>query len=130
MNARVVALRSTQQLRGTVGKDLVRVHVVRGAGPSLIHIDDELIAESAVEHLVCRGDDRPCHVLIEPTQIPICLGSGFLDLDRRRDELRRCRQAADGEVLHGTLGLAAVIGLRRHPHLSQGIAFDAVLGDW
>ena len=52
-----VAARLAEHLRGAVGQHLVGVHVVRGAGAGLIHVDDELIAERAGQNLVGGGDD-------------------------------------------------------------------------
>ena len=59
----VLALRVAQQLERAVGDHLVGVHVGRGAGAALDHVDDELLVQLAVDDLLarlarCRGDSR------------------------------------------------------------------------
>ena len=58
VDARVLAARAAEDLRRAVGEDLVRVHVVRGAGARLIDVHDELVAQLPGEHVVGRADDR------------------------------------------------------------------------
>ena len=58
VHQRVLAARAAEDLGGAVGEHLVRVHVVRGAGPRLVHVDDELVAELAGEHFIRRSHDR------------------------------------------------------------------------
>ncbi len=62
VDAAVVALRRTEDFGGAVREHLVGVHVVRRAGARLVHVDDELVAELARQHLVSRLDDGSCDV--------------------------------------------------------------------
>ena len=58
MHRRVAAARAAEQLVGPVREHLVAVHVVAGAGAGLVHVDDELVAVLAGEHLVGGLHDR------------------------------------------------------------------------
>ena len=48
----VVAQRPAEELQGPVGQHLVDVHVGRGARPALEGIDDDVLVELAVDHLL------------------------------------------------------------------------------
>ena len=89
VHARVLAARAAEDLRRAVGEDLVRVHVVRGAGAGLIDVDDELIAQLPGEHVVGRTDDGGGDLRRQPSERGVGLGGGLLDLDRGDDELGR-----------------------------------------
>ena len=81
VHAFVVAASRPEDLRGAIGQHLVGVHVVRGAGAGLVHVDDELIAKPAGQHLVGRGDDRARDVRIEAPERAVGFGRRLLDLD-------------------------------------------------
>ena len=127
MHALVLAPRRAQQLAGAIGEHLVGVHVVRGAGAGLIHVDHELIAQLAVEHLGGGALDRLGDIRRQTVQRAIGGGRGFLDEDGRRDELGWRGESGNGEVLDRARRLDAVVGRGRHAHLAERIAFDAVL---
>ncbi len=129
VHERVLAAAATEDLRRTIGEHLVGVHVVRRAGAGLVHVHDELIAHPAGEHLVGRAPDRVGNAAIEPAERGIRCSRGFLDPDRRDDELRRRRQSADGKVLDRAPGLRAVIGSCRHFDVAERVVFDAVFHD-
>ena len=66
VHARVGALRLAEDLAGAVREHLVRVHVVRRAGPGLVDVDDELIAQPAGQDLVGGLDDGAGDGRVEP----------------------------------------------------------------
>ena len=54
---RVLAAGAAQQLQGAVGDHLVGVHVGRGAGAALHHVDDEVAVPVAVDDLLAGAVD-------------------------------------------------------------------------
>ena len=48
----VIAQRPAQELQRAVGQHLVDVHVGRGARPALQGIDDDMLVQPAVDHLL------------------------------------------------------------------------------
>ena len=114
-----------EDLGGAVGKHLVRVHVVRSAGARLVDVDDKLIAQPPLEHVVGGPDDRSGKRRREAAEPPVGLSRSLLDQDGCRDERGRCGETANREVLHGARRLPAIVGICRDTHLSQRIAFDA-----
>ena len=127
VDALIGAARLTEQFGRAVREHLVGVHVVRGAGAGLIHVDDELIAETAGEDLVRRGDDGACDLAVETAELGVGLGGRLLDEDGRGDEIGGRAQTADGKVLDRPGGLSAVVRVRGNVHLAQRIALDTVL---
>ncbi len=53
----IVALGPAQQFQRAVGDDLVGVHVGRGAGAALDHVDHELVVQPARPDFLGGGDD-------------------------------------------------------------------------
>ena len=98
MHALVRAEAFPEDLGSAVGEHLVGVHVVRGPRAGLVDVDDELIAEPSVQHLVGGPHDRAGQAGSKPAERAIRLGCGLLDEDRRRHERRRRGEAADGKV--------------------------------
>jgi hypothetical protein len=128
MHAQVLAAPAAQKLGGAVGQHLVGVHVVRGAGASLVDVDDELIAKASGQHLVGGGGDRAGDRPLEAPEAAVRFSGRFLDEDGCGHQLRRRGQAADRKVLDRPLRLPAVIGAGGYAHLSQRVALDAVRG--
>src|SRR5262245_4657169 len=127
MDERVVAPRSTENLRGAVGDHLVRIHVVRRAGAGLIDVYDELIAKGAAANFVARPDNRARDARVEPFERFVRFGGGALDENRRDDEICRSAQLADGEVFYGSSGLDAVIGVGGNLEFTERIALGSKL---
>ena len=122
----VLALRAAEDLRRAVGEHLVDVHVVRGAGASLVDVDDELIARAR------RRGSRPrparwrrrC-ARSSRAERDVGLRRGLLDEHRGGDEVGGRAQAADREVLDRTGRLDAVVRIGGNGVFAEGIAFDA-----
>ncbi len=112
---------------GEAGDHLVGVHVRRRARPGLEHVDGELVEVLARGHLLGGGLDRPGHVVVEHAELGVRPGRRRLDLADRPQQRRRQRSSADREVLHRALGLRAVQGVGRHPHLAHRVVLDPEL---
>ena len=117
--------RRAQRAAGQRGDHLVGVHVGRGAGTGLVHVDGEMRVVFARGH-------RPCGVLHglgdalgQQAQPGIDLGRGALDQPQRADEATRHRPAGDGEVLHRPLRLRTPQRIGRHVQFAHAVVFDA-----
>ncbi len=124
MHRRVRAARAAENLVGAVGEHLVTVHVVAGARAGLIHIDDELIAVLAAEHLVRRLHDRVGEPAFEPSGLLVGQRGGALDPDHGIDERGQRPESRDRKVLHGAQRLDAVERGSRNRLLAERIALD------
>ena len=125
VNPLVAAELFSQELRRAVREDLVRIHVVRLTGASLIHVDHELAAQLAGEDLIRSGNDGSGKSWLEPSERFVGFGRSLFYENRRRDECRRRREAADREVLDGAGGLAAEIGADGDADVADRVMFDA-----
>ena len=63
--------RFPETLGGQIREHLVRVHVVRRTGASLVDVDDELIAIAARENLVRGCHDRKTDVPIQTSELDV-----------------------------------------------------------
>src|SRR5258705_5125891 len=107
MHRLVVAPLATQQLVGAIREHLVAIHVVRGAGPGLVRIHDEMLAMPAGEHLIGGFHDRVREFGVETAGFPMREGGSFLYLDDGVDEGGAPSERGDREVLSRALGLYA-----------------------
>ena len=87
VDATIAASGIAQPFAGAIRQHLVRVHVVRGAGTGLIHVDNELIAKGAAENLVGSPRDGAADARVEPPERHVGLRGGFLYKNGRRDEI-------------------------------------------
>ena len=126
VDAGVGPARLAQQFGGAVGQHFVGVHVVRGAGAGLIHVDDELIAETAGQDFVGGGDDGARDLAVETAESGVRLGGRLLHEDGGGDEIGGSAQTADRKVFNRPGGLSAVVRVRGHLHFAQRIALDTV----
>ncbi|MNF89850.1 hypothetical protein D3C84_723890 [compost metagenome] len=127
MQVLVLALGVAHGLQGDVGDHLVGVHVGRGAGAALDHVDHELLVEVAAHDARTGFADRRVLGRTQVAQFAVGIGGRLLDHGQRGDELRvvRQRHAGQAEVVHGTQGLDAVIGLGGNFEGAKQIFFDA-----
>jgi hypothetical protein len=126
MNRGVGAFGASKDFCRSICQHFVGIHVVRGAGSGLVHIDDELIAQLAFENFVGGRDDRLSDIGGQPAKARIRCSRGLLHEDRRLDELVRRAKATDREIFGGPLRLNAVVRAGGHVVFTQRIAFDAV----
>ena len=100
---------------------------MRRAGAGLIDVDDELIAETPGEDLVCGRDDRVCDRR-RSRRPSAALASAAAFLTRMVAVTRSAgaRKAADRKVLDRARRLHAVVRVRRHLQLAERIALGTV----
>jgi hypothetical protein len=94
---------------------------VRGAGAGLIDVNDELIAQRAPQDFVGCLHDRAGNPPVEASERLVGLGRGALDQYRRDNKIGGRAKIADAEVLDGTRGLNAVIGVSRNVASSAAV---------
>jgi hypothetical protein len=121
----IIALGPAEQLQCAVRNHLVGIHIGRGAGAALNHVDHEFIVQPAGPHFLRGGDDGVGKRLIKQPQLAVALRRGQLDRGQRRDQIRidRDRGAANRKILHRTQGVDAIIGIRRNIPVAQQIVF-------
>ena len=125
----VLALLVSEELQRPVGDHFVGVHVGRGAGAALHHVDHELLPEFPGAQFLAGPDDGAGDRGVEQPQFEVGHGGALLDIGQSPDQLRKEAEphAADVEVLHGAHGLHAEIILRRDVHFAQQIVFTTGL---
>ena len=101
VDERVVTLRVTSDLEGTVRDDLVGVHVRRGPRAALDDADGELVVESPALDLFARGVDEVGSLVVERTDLGVGSGCCLFDAGEGADEVgvNGDGAAGDGEVL-------------------------------
>ena len=128
---RVVALLATGRLERDVGDHLVGVHVRRGAGAALDHVDLELLVELAVDHPLRGPVDHLGLGGLEHADVAIRARRGLLD-HRERDHhlwIDRDRPPADRKVGCRPGRVDAPVGVGRDLQGSQGIGFESSARD-
>ncbi|MNC43700.1 hypothetical protein D3C75_925750 [compost metagenome] len=127
MQVLVLALGVAHGFQGDVGDHLVGVHVGRGAGPALDHVDHELLVEIAADDPCAGFADRRVLGRAEVAQLAVGVGGCLLDHGQGGDELGvvRQRHAGQAEVLHRTQGLDAVVGLGGDVEGAEQVFFGA-----
>ncbi|GAA3047234.1 hypothetical protein GCM10020000_29160 [Streptomyces olivoverticillatus] len=118
---------AAQALARQGGDDLVGVHVGRGAGAGLEDVDGEVLVPPPLDDLGRGRRDRLGNIAVEHAQLGVGLRRGALDPGQRLDVRALQTLAADGEVLHGPLGLGPPLGVRGDAHLTHGVVLDPVL---
>ena len=98
---------------------------MRRAGTRLIHIDDELIAKLARQHIVCRGGDGARNLRGELSSGQVGGRRGLLDQNRGGHELVGRTQPADRKIFSRALRLDAVIRVGRNLVFAERIALNA-----
>ena len=123
----VVAPNSSKPFERQVGNDLVGVHVRGGTGAALDHVDDELLVPPAGAQVLARRDDRAGLVLLQQAEVAVGHGSGLLDTGERGDQfgVRGQRYPADREVLGGSQGVHAVVGVGGDLPVAEQVVLDA-----
>ncbi|GAA3086471.1 hypothetical protein GCM10020254_33630 [Streptomyces goshikiensis] len=117
---------AAEPLGGQGGDHLVDVHVGRGPGARLEHVDGEVLVPAALGDLGGGGADRLGEVLVHHTQARVHRGGRALDAGEGLDVGALQALPGDGEVLHGALGLGPPLGVRGDPYLSHRVVLDPV----
>ncbi len=125
VDERVLAARAAEDFGGAIGNHLVRVHVVRGAGARLVHVDDELIAQRPGADLVGRAHDGVRDARVETPERLVGFGRGPLDQDRGGDQIGGRAQVADAEIRDRPGGLDAVVRIGGNVELTERVALGS-----
>ena len=125
MHLVVGAGRQAQKLERAVGNDFVGVHVRRRAGPALDHVDDELVVEQAVAHVLAGPVDGVGAALVDQAEIAVGAHGGLFHRAEGGHQLavRGHGRAGDGEVLERTSRVDAPVAARGDLALPQEVAF-------
>ena len=110
----IIAFLSAEQFNGTVGNDLVGVHVQRRAGAALDRINDKLVVPFPLDDFVARFYDSVGAVFVQLADLKVGNGGGFFDLRHADDHFRMNFQPGNAEVFFSPQRLHAIIGVNRH----------------
>ena len=126
MHLVVAAGGQAQQLERAVGDHLVGVHVRRRAGPALDHVDDELVVEKPVAHVLACVVDGVGATLVDQAEIAVGADGGLLDRAEGGHQLAVHGHggAGDGEVVERTGRVDAPVAARGYLALPQEVAFN------
>ena len=123
----VLATPVAQVLERAVRDHLVGVHVGRGAGTSLDHVDDELIVQCAFDQVVAGAHDRLRTHRIDHAQFEVGLRRRLLDERECTHEFGPPRHglAGDREVLDRPGAVHAPVGSAGDLALTEEVALAA-----
>ena len=125
MRVLVFAELSAQQLGGTVGNDLVAVHVEADAGAGLKNIDDKVVVPLALLHFLGGFDDGVGGLLVDQPELAIGFGGSLFHHGDGAYEGGMRAQSADGIVLHRARRLNAIVGVGGNFLMAKRIFFSA-----
>ena len=114
---------ASHDLGGSVGDDLVGVHISRGAGAGLEDVEDEMVVKLAVDDFLGGLDDGVFLVGFQQAEAGVDLGGGELYQAEGSDEGTGEPQVTDGEVEDGPHGRSAVVGVGGDLHRAHGVFF-------
>ena len=116
-----------QNFNGTIGNDLVGIHIGGGAGPCLKNIHRKLFIQLALCRLGSCLDDGSGHLLGEKAQFEIHPSRSPFYQTHSANEFPRKPETTNGEILHRSLGLGPIIGYCRNLYLTHGITFNSIV---
>ncbi len=123
----VIAFLVAEEFQAQIGDHFVGIHVGRGAGAALDHVDHELIMMVAIHQTRTGVLDGIVFACLEIAQRMVGFGGGRLDQREPFDETREVRQrhAGEVEVVQRSLGLHTVVGVSRHRLAPEEILFKS-----
>ena len=123
----VIALLSAQDLDGTIGNDLIGIHIDGGAGTALDLIADKLIVEFSLHDLAAGLADGFADIFTDDLVVIIGQGAGHLDLRQAFDKLRQQGPSGNMKIFVSSQRLHSVISIRRNFSFSDRIPFNTIV---
>ena len=125
----VVALLVAEVLQREVGDHLVRVHVGRGAGAALDHVDHELLVQRAGDQVVAGAHDRvgALRASSAPSSA-LARAAAFLTKAERADQVGHAPRSAVPEIGKFSTARARVhapVGVGGNLLLAEEVVLDA-----
>ena len=123
----VVAALMPHQFECTVGNDLVGVHVDRGSGTTLHHVDGEMVVPLAGYDFLARLGDGLGYLWLKGTYLGIGQRGRLLDVGYGDDEIGIVAHLRVGNlvIVDTTLCLHAIVGGSGHLELAQEVALHS-----
>lgn len=109
----------TRDLVATVGDDFVHIYIALRARASLPHLERELAVVLAVQDLIGGLLDQGYLLVRKDTELVVCLGCRFLNLNQGADDRLGHMLSTDRKVLMGPFGLGSLQGTHRYRDLSE-----------
>jgi hypothetical protein len=119
-----------QLLKREVADHLVGVHVGRGAGAALDHVDHEFVEQLASDEVVAGQDDGGGAVAVDGAQVGIGARGGLLYQRQGAHQVGHGRHAGAGDrkVLDRTRGVHAPVGEGRNLLFAEEVVFGPEIG--
>ncbi len=120
----VFALLMSHQLEGPVGDDFVGVHVGRGAGAPLEHVELKLVVELAVDQFVAGGLDSLENLGAELAALLVRTRRGHLHHGQGFDEIgiQPELHSRNVKIIKAARRLHSIVGVGRHRLVAKKIA--------
>ena len=123
----VAAFGQTEVLQRQIGDHFVGIHVGRGAGAALDHIDDKFSVQFAGDQVVAGLANGIALAGSDGAELHVGMGAGFFHQRQRANQLGHLRHgvAGDGEILNRARGVYTPIGCWRNGFYTDKVAFLA-----
>ena len=125
VHGRLAAEHAAGHLDGTVGDDLVGVHVGLRARAGLPHAQREMVVELPVDDLLGRSGNQVTDRGVQLAKGDVRARRGLLEDAKGADDATGHGVLTDVEVDQRAGGLAAVVPVRRNLEFAHGVGFDA-----
>ena len=120
----IIAFFSAQKLNGSVGNDLVGVHIGRGTGTALNGVYNKLTVQLSGYDFITGADNGLTDLLIKNMGSHIGHGCGLFDPGQIVDKSRMKRASCNIEIMFCPKTLHTVICFCRNLHSTDGICFQ------
>ena len=98
----VITFLAAQDLDGTVGDNLIGIHVQRSSCTSLNRIYDKVLMELSLQDLITGFYDRIGDLFVKKTYLTVGDSCCFFDISQAVDDLRMHAKTGDMKVLSST----------------------------
>ena len=118
---------STGEFDGTVGDDLVGVHVGLRSASRLPYTKREVVVKMAVDHVLGGGDDEVAHLGVKLLEGHVGLGSGLFEDTKSSNHAQRHGVVANVKIQQRPSGLTAVVAVGGDFEFAHGVGFNSHL---